>query len=90
MVIEKEKIVLTPEEVREIRAKISKLLLQPVITGDSALIIFKEPYTIRIVKLEDGGYEARLDYETYIVYVYLDKNFEIKYHYVRERDLCTP
>jgi len=93
MVIEREKIELTPEEVREIRAKISKILLQPLITGDSALLIFKEPYTIRIVKLkedEGNGYEARLDYETYVVYIYLDKNFEIKDHYVRERDLCAP
>ena len=91
MVVEKEK--LTPEEVREIRAKIAKLLLQPVITGDSALIIFKEPYTIRIVKMreEEGeGYEVRLDYDAYVVYIYLDKKFEIKYHYARDRDLCVP
>jgi hypothetical protein len=93
MVIEREKIELTPEEVREIRAKIAKLLLQPLISEDSALLIFKEPYTIRIVKLkedEGDGYEARLDYETYVVYVYLDKKFEIRHYYVRERDLCTP
>jgi hypothetical protein len=88
-----EKTKLTPEEVREIRAKISKLLLEPIITEDTALLIFKEPLTIRIMKLkeEEGkGYEVHLDYDTYIVYVYLDLNFEIKYHYVRERDLCAP
>ena len=90
MVIEREKTKLTPEEVREIRAKIAKLLLQPLITEDSALLIFKEPFTIRIVKLEDEGYEVRLDYDTYVVYIYLDKNFEIKHHYTRDRDLCAP
>jgi len=93
MAIEREKTKLTPEEVREIRAKIAKLLLQPLITEDSALLIFKEPFTIRVVKLkedEGDGYEVRLDYDTYVVYVYLDKKFEIKYHYVRERELCAP
>jgi len=90
MEITREKPKLTPEEVREIRTKIAKLLLQPLITEDSALLIFKEPFTIRIVKLEDEGYEVRLDYDTYVIYVYLDKKFEIKYHYVRDRELCAP
>ena len=87
----REKTKLTPEEVREIRAKIAKLLLQPLITEDSALLIFKEPLTVQIVKLkeeEGDGYEVILNYDTDTVHVYLDKNFEIKYHYVRARDLC--
>jgi len=87
----REKTKLTPEEVKKIREKISKILLEPVITEDSALLIFKEPLTVQIFKMkeeEGNGYEVILNYDTDTVHVYLDLNFEIKYHYVRSRDLC--